>query len=118
MLLSPIDVYAVAHSLVQRGWCQNHIAKTAIGASVEANDPEACQWCLTGSIIRAAHDLGVCDPAKRKVYTCHARLELGVWQAPHKGIWSSLHLFNDAAGTRVEHVLEFLDWMIKHGAPR
>ena len=44
-----------AYQLVTSGWCQDTGALDRAGEAVEPYDSDACEWCLTGAIIRAAY---------------------------------------------------------------
>lgn len=38
---------------IRKGWCQHSAARDAYGHSVDACDPQASEWCLSGAIVAA-----------------------------------------------------------------
>ena len=52
--MTPLEVLREAEKLVEEGWCQGVAARTFSGFAVTPNDPDACSWCLTGAISKAA----------------------------------------------------------------
>lgn len=51
-------VYYRAAELVKKGWTQFCYARTSNGIKINPLDDEATQWCITGSLLRSANDLG------------------------------------------------------------
>jgi hypothetical protein len=48
-----------AQELIQEGWCQHGFAKTELGEEVWPDEDEATEFCATGAIIRAMHELDI-----------------------------------------------------------
>ena len=59
-------VLSRAADLVERGWTQDTYARNERGFSCSSYGAEACSWCLTGSLMRAASDLY--DEDRAEVY--------------------------------------------------
>lgn len=51
-----------AADLVEKGWTQGTMARTARDWPVVANDPDAVSWCAAGAIQKAVHDLPTLFP--------------------------------------------------------
>jgi len=45
-----------AITYIERGWCQNALAKNERGSSVHVMAKDACSWCMMGAIIRSTID--------------------------------------------------------------
>jgi len=45
-----------AITYIERGWCQDALAKNKHGNSVYVMAEEACEWCMMGAIIRSTMD--------------------------------------------------------------
>jgi hypothetical protein len=49
-------------------WTQGFYARNSVGSEVEAIDPEACCWCLSGALMKCYCDYGRDTYSKRIVH--------------------------------------------------
>lgn len=99
------DVIAVlerAIELLNKGWCQRAFAKDIHNRFLLANDPSACEWCLEGSVMKAAVELDL--PYAFAINPLVARLPGGI---PQVFVW------NDAPGRTKEEVIAFVQDVIQ-----
>lgn len=104
-----LDMFALAHALLDAGWCQRHFAQNEKGVSLGSLDDEATRFCLHGALERAAHELGLNLPGSEllplgtaEIY--HGALRKALYGSPSTNpIW-----LNDAPGTSAQDVLDFL----------
>ena len=45
-----VAIYGRAIDLIERGWCQGHMAVDSEGNECDVDDGKACAWCLTGAV--------------------------------------------------------------------
>ena len=55
-LKTAIKVLKQTRSIVDLGWYKGATARDAYNVRVEATDPAACKWCLTGALEKAMFD--------------------------------------------------------------
>lgn len=92
---------ADAYDLVATGWCQGASARDAEGRPVGAHSPAACEWSLTGSLLRA---LRTSEAEPELALHAFQRASLAVTAAVNEvaSVW------NDAPRRRAEDVLDAL----------
>ncbi len=49
-----LQVLTTAREYLERGWIQGVAARSITGEPCSHSDPNACRWCLTGAVSRAA----------------------------------------------------------------
>ena len=90
-------VLSRAADLVEQGWAQDTFARNERGFSCSSYGGEACSWCLTGALLRAASDLcSGSDEGPGKVYES----ALMSWYRSHfnkKDLDDDQSCFEDAA---------------------
>ena len=50
------EILQEAKTLIKQGWSQGKYARDENGESVDATDPNACQWCAMGAVYAAGLD--------------------------------------------------------------
>ncbi|HEX2111741.1 MAG TPA: hypothetical protein VHF67_09315 [Gaiellaceae bacterium] len=92
---------ADAYDLVATGWCQGTSARDADGRPVAAHSPTACEWSLTGSLLRV---LRTSEAEPELALHAFQRASLAVTAAVN-GVAS---VWNDAPRRRADDVLDAL----------
>ena len=55
-----------ALALLERGWCQSHLAMNEVGLPVEPDDRKAARWCISGAICATAARLFPLEGCRRE----------------------------------------------------
>ena len=120
---STTKILEEARSIIEdkKNWTKGSIALDAKGRDVWASSPQACRWCVSGAIVRAAESLNL-DTQKRhdaiKYLTDVTRTHISErWEREPEYITifndASITMFNDAVETTHQDVLDVLDTAIK-----
>ena|SRR5829696_7142207 len=91
---------ADAYDLVARGWCQGATARAAGGTPVEPESADACEWSMTGALVRVWRLAEEADKVLGLAALGRANLALTAATGAIPGTW------NDTPGRRQSHVLE------------
>ena len=70
----------------KNNWCQGYYARDSDGQIVEANTPEARQWCATGALMKIGNDMQM---------TCVYGMDFCAQTELVEGTTKSIALFND-----------------------
>lgn len=82
-------------ALIRHGWCQGTSARNKEGTPVFAHHPDACQWCLSGAISKAAAAYPI-------------PIEADAVQALSAVTKRAIISWNDTPGRTVEEVLQVI----------
>ena len=96
-------------SLIAKGWCQKSYARKKDGSSCHMSDPNACQWCLCGTLILSKMYSTQLSEAMRKVL--NQRMEPNLI-AKTPGLHSRILAWNDDVATNQQEVLDVIDEVI------
>ena len=96
------QILTEAYALIERGWVQGWDARNRYGKMVQALTPDACAWCLTGALTKAATHLHLREEDRQRAY------ELVAAALP-TGESRFVVVFNDSPGRTKEQVLAVLD---------
>lgn len=87
-------------------WCRGDMARKKNSRSTCGCDPEACQWCIVGALVRFT-DADQCD-------RIHAFLnkEVETFTGSNVARFNVVECFNDSFSTTHDRLLGFLDHCI------
>ncbi len=117
-----LQVLRAARGIVRRGWAQGCAARNRRGETRLAFSSDACCWCLTAALAKAAKE----GPDKDHMRFATDRQAEGIDDMPptvfqiiiwnFSGVHGALEVWNDQVGRHKHEVVRMLTRMIRHVA--
>lgn len=107
--MTALDLLKAARSKIAEGFCQDALAKNALGDAVETSSALACKWCTWGALVGSS-PLGSLDPVVNEAarYLCQA-IDHECQATTYFSMYAFVSHWNDVFGRTKSEVLTIYD---------